>query len=156
MKSSAIAENGYLGPIGPQSEVHLSDRFPTLRRLLAWWPEAILAIITTSELAEDGLKSSAGDPAYYLKISEQVSQGMIPWRDFPFEYPPISLPPVLLRHFVGGLYPWPLLGERAAAADHRRRRGMAGQSRLDPRLADTSHIHVRRSRNLARPGRSMA
>jgi hypothetical protein len=84
----------------------LSDRFPAVWRVLSWWPEAILALITASELFEDGLKSSSGDPAYYLKISEQVSRGMIPWRDFPFEYPPISLPPVLLPYFLPGGTSW--------------------------------------------------
>ncbi len=84
----------------------MSERFPVLARVLSWWPEAILAVLTLSELIEDKLQSSSGDPAYYLKISEQVSQGMIPWRDFPFEYPPISLPPVLLPYFLPGGTSW--------------------------------------------------
>jgi hypothetical protein len=90
----------------PSPEVLLSERYPMLRRLLSWWPEAQRLVITAAELLEDGLRSSSGDPAYYLKISEQVSQGMIPWRDFPFEYPPISLPPVLLPYFLPGGTSW--------------------------------------------------
>jgi hypothetical protein len=84
----------------------LSDRYPTLWRVLRWWPEALLGVFTATMLLEDKLASSSGDPAYYLKISEQVSQGLIPWRDFPFEYPPISLPPVLLPYFLPGGTSW--------------------------------------------------
>ncbi len=65
------------------------------------WPEALLSVITLWLVAVDGLRTSSGDPAYYFKIAGQVSQGQIPYRDFPWEYPPVSLPAVLLPYFAG-------------------------------------------------------
>ena len=73
-----------------------------LRRLIGLWPEAILAAVTAWLVLVDGLRTSAGDPGYYWQIAGQVSGGMLPWRDFPFEYPPIALPHILLPYFLPG------------------------------------------------------
>lgn len=77
-------------------------------RLLRLWPEAVLAAVTVWLVWLDGLRTSSGDPAYYLQIAGQVSQGQVPYRDFPFEYPPVSLPPILLPYFLpnGSSWEW--------------------------------------------------
>ncbi len=73
-----------------------------LRRLIGLWPEAILAAVTAWLVLADGLQTSAGDPGYYWQIAGQVSSGMLPWRDFPFEYPPVALPQILLPYLLPG------------------------------------------------------
>ena len=80
----------------------MRDWLPLIRRIARLWPEAVLGAFTIWLVLADGLRTSAGDPGYYYKIAGQVSQGMIPWRDFPFEYPPVSLLPVLLPYFLPG------------------------------------------------------
>ena len=81
----------------------LRDRWsPAARDLLGLWPEALLGAVTAAMVAIDGLGTSAGDPGYYWRIAGQIGQGMVPWRDFPFEYPPVSLTQVLLPYFLPG------------------------------------------------------
>ncbi len=77
-----------------------NDSGITLRRVVRLWPEAVLLLFTGWLIVEDGLRTSAGDPGYYWEVAGRVGSGLIPWRDFPFEYPPLSLLPVLLPYFA--------------------------------------------------------
>jgi hypothetical protein len=71
-------------------------------RIARLWPEAVLAVLTIWMVVTDGLGFSAGDPGYYYQVAGQVSDGLMPYRDFPFEYPPVSLPAILLPYFLPG------------------------------------------------------
>lgn len=78
------------------------DRLSWPRQLLRLWPEALLLAVTLVLVWLDGLRFSAGDPGYYWQVAQRVAAGEVPWRDFPFEYPPVSLPAVLLPYFLPG------------------------------------------------------
>jgi uncharacterized membrane protein len=77
-------------------------------KIVRLWPELLLAAVTAVLVLADGLRSSAGDPGFYWGIAGKVAEGQIPWRDFPYEYPPVSLIPVLLPYFLPGGEAWPV------------------------------------------------
>jgi hypothetical protein len=51
-----------------------------------------------------------GDPLPTYLIAQRIAEGLIPYRDFPVEYPPLALPAIVLPRLVAGtsenLYEW--------------------------------------------------
>ena len=45
------------------------------------------------------------DTPTYLNAATRISSGQLPYRDFPFEYPPLAIAPMLAAEWIGGLDP---------------------------------------------------
>jgi hypothetical protein len=66
----------------------------------------VLALQTAGVLAMAWLFwPAASDVDIYFRYSEQVLDGQVPYRDFPFEYPPLALVPLLLPRLAVFLKP---------------------------------------------------
>jgi uncharacterized membrane protein len=55
-----------------------------------------------------------GDPLVFMKIADQSAKGLVAYRDYPIEYPPLALVPIDLPRLLGG--PSPLKYELLFAA----------------------------------------
>jgi uncharacterized membrane protein len=82
-----------------------TDRGHVARPILDAALVAVSLAIATSVVwlvVVEGAGSNAGDPAHYARIADQVLRGLVPYRDFTLEYPPLALLPLTLPRLVGG------------------------------------------------------
>lgn len=62
-----------------------------------------VVILVAAALTPAGeLHSNQGDVGLYLEKARSLAAGLIPYRDFPFEYPPLALVPMVVPYLV-----WP-------------------------------------------------
>ncbi len=86
----------------PFDDRHATDAVdaPTPRLLLLI---PYLLIFVAAALTPDSeLFSNQGDVGLYLEKASKFAAGLIPYRDFPFEYPPTALVPMAVPYFA-----WP-------------------------------------------------
>ena len=77
-----------------------STAAPTPRALLLL---PALVILAAAFLTPNGeLLSNQGDIGLYLEKARALAAGLVPYRDFPFEYPPLALVPMAVPYFA-----WP-------------------------------------------------
>jgi hypothetical protein len=79
---------------------------------------------TLAELSLAGMEQYAkytGDLHLYIQSSRHLLEGAIPYRDFPFEYPPLALAPFVIPRLLGGgagmgdsAYVWTFVAENIA------------------------------------------
>lgn len=75
---------------------------PTPRALLLLPALVILAAAFLTPNSE--LSSNQGDIGLYLEKARALAAGLVPYRDFPFEYPPLALLPMALPYLA-----WPFV-----------------------------------------------
>ena len=95
--------SGTAEPDGPQS---LSRRDLVLVLAAAAALQALAWVVIYRILVANGLGYIPGptsDISYYANVAYSVVHGMVPYRDFPFEYPPLSLIAFLLSPVSGTL-----------------------------------------------------
>jgi hypothetical protein len=73
------------------------------------WDLAVLAaipflavMVSCAASALDELPGSIPDVTYYARVGEQFASGLLPYRDVPFEYPPLAAIPMALPELL-----WP-------------------------------------------------
>jgi hypothetical protein len=76
-----------------------------------WWPSAelllapVLVIVLINALTPAAaLAPNQADVLIYLHKAEALARGEVPYRDFPFEYPPLALLAMAVPYFA---WPWP-------------------------------------------------
>ncbi len=73
-----------------------------------WWTRLLLAapaivvLVACAFTPASELHSNQGDVGLYLEKARAFAAGQIPYRDFPFEYPPLALVPMVVPYLV-----WP-------------------------------------------------
>lgn len=77
---------------------------------LGWWPPAelllapVIVIVLLNVLTPTAaFLSSQADVLVYLHKAEALARGEVPYRDFPFEYPPLALLAMAIPYFA---WPW--------------------------------------------------
>ena len=96
------------------------DAVPTPRALVLLPYLLVLAAAALTPPAE--LFSNQGDVGLYLEKARALAAGLLPYRDFPFEYPPLALVPMAVPYFAwpfGGIsievYKWLFAGWQAVS-----------------------------------------
>jgi uncharacterized membrane protein YidH (DUF202 family) len=69
---------------------------------LSWWPELLLGAVALCMVLADGFRNYPGDPTVFYNYATQISQGNIPYLDFPFEYPPLTIVSLMLPWLMSG------------------------------------------------------
>lgn len=62
----------------------------------------VLIFVAAALTPDSELFSNQGDVGLYLQKAAQLAGGLVPYRDFPFEYPPAALVPMAVPYFA-----WP-------------------------------------------------
>lgn len=70
-------------------------------RLLVLIPY-LLVFVAAALTPDSELRSNQGDLGLYLEKASQLASGLVPYRDFPFEYPPAALIPMAVPYLA-----WP-------------------------------------------------
>jgi len=86
-------------PTGPPS-----SRWPAVSTVLLVVPALLILVIGAITPAE-ALFPDQGDVGLYLEYARQFANGSVPYRDFPFEYPPLALLPMAAPYVAGFLGP---------------------------------------------------
>jgi hypothetical protein len=73
-----------------------------LARLLAGLAPAAVIVVTAAATPMTELFINQGDVGLYLEKAGAVASGLLPYRDFPFEYPPLALVPMAVPYLT-----WP-------------------------------------------------
>ncbi|HEY4226955.1 MAG TPA: hypothetical protein VGM49_01360 [Candidatus Limnocylindrales bacterium] len=79
-------------------------RFGAAVRSLDWRlvvPSLVILVAAALTPASE-LHSNQGDVGLYLEKARQLVSGLVPYRDFPFEYPPLALVPMVVPYLL-----WP-------------------------------------------------
>lgn len=63
---------------------------------------SVVVLIAAALTPASELHSNQGDVGLYLEKAHQFASGLVPYRDFPFEYPPLALVPMVVPYLV-----WP-------------------------------------------------
>ena len=72
---------------------HVADHGPVLELVvLPFWAVLLFGLLTPKSMA------SSGDPSVFFDRAVSVLKGLVPFRDFSSEYPPLSLVPMTLPH----------------------------------------------------------
>lgn len=64
-------------------------------------PSLVILIVAALTPASE-LHSNQGDVGLYLEKARALASGLVPYRDFPFEYPPLALVPMVVPYLL-----WP-------------------------------------------------
>ena len=65
------------------------------------WPRALIACFAILRfVALFAVPTFLSDTAYYREFARRIAVGALPYRDFPFEYPPLALAPVCVPEFL--------------------------------------------------------
>jgi Glycosyltransferase family 87 len=90
--------------------------------------ELVLVLVLVIELGalvamyvSTGNRFAVMDSRYFYELATRLANGELPYRDFPFEYPPLAIVPLILPQlvlaFIGGQavrYAWLLVAENVA------------------------------------------
>ncbi len=63
---------------------------------------SVVILVAAALTPASELHSNQGDVGLYLEKARALASGLVPYRDFPFEYPPLALVPMVVPYLV-----WP-------------------------------------------------